>query len=89
MKWFKEVFLPSFENCNGRRVSEKQGMIFEKYLDFESERDNATYYSKVVDNRKIRLQVSSAFNGCYYDKKGRHTNYKTEYYITITEATQK
>lgn len=89
MKWFKEVFLSSFENCNGKRVSEKQGQIFEKYLDFESERDNATYYSKIVDNRKIRLQVSSVFNGCYYDKKGRHTSYKTEYYITITEATQK
>ena len=33
MKWFKEVFLPSFENCNGKRVSGKQGQIFEKYLD--------------------------------------------------------
>ena len=28
MKWFKEVFLPSFEDCKGKRVSEKQGMIF-------------------------------------------------------------
>lgn len=86
MKWFKEVFLSSFENCKGKRVSEKQGMIFEKYLDFDYSNDNAEYFIKVVDSRKVKLQKSSVFNGCYYDKKGRHTNYKTEYYITITEA---
>ena len=83
MKWFKEVFLPSFEDCKGKRVSEKQGMIFEKYLDFEKGRDNAEYYSKVIDGKKIRLQKSSVFNGCYYNKTGRHTNYRNEYYVTI------
>lgn len=83
MKWFKEVFLPSFEDCKGRRVSEKQGMIFEKYLDFEKEIDNAYYYSKEINGKKIRLQVSSVFNGCYYNKSGRHTSYRTEYYIDI------
>lgn len=83
MKWFKEIFLPSFEICNGKRVTEKQGMIFEKYLDFSHSNDNAEYFIKVIDNKKIKLQKSSAFNGCYYNKSGRHTRYITEYYITI------
>lgn len=83
MKWFKEIFLPSFEDCKGKRISEKQGMIFEKYLDFEDSKDNAEYFSKVVNGRKIKLQKSSVFNGCYYNKTGRHTNYRNEYYVTI------
>ncbi len=84
MKWFKEVFLPSFEDCKGKRVSEKQGQIFEKYLDPERHsNDNAEYFSKVINGKHIRLQRSSSFNGCYYDKSGRHTKYITEYYITI------
>lgn len=83
MKWFKEVFLPSFEDCKGKRVSEKQGQIFEKYLDFDYSNDNAEYFKKVIDGKKIKLQKSSVFNGCYYNKSGRHTSYKTEYYITI------
>lgn len=83
MKWFKEVFLPSFEDCKGKRVSEKQGQIFEKYLNFDYSNDNVEYFTKVIDGKKIKLQKSSVFNGCYYNKSGRHTNYKTEYYITI------
>lgn len=83
MKWFKEVFLPSFENCEGRRVSEKQGEIFRKYLDFSKEQYNAEYYTKEIDGKIITLQMSSVFNGCHYNKTGRHTDYRTEYYITI------
>jgi hypothetical protein len=84
MKWFKEVFLPSFEDCQGKRISEKQGMIFEKYLDPENySHDNAEYFSKIVNGRKIKLQKSATFNGCYYDKRGRHTKYRDEYFLTI------
>ena len=83
MKWFKEVFLPSLEDCKGKRISEKQGMIFEKYLDFDYSNDNAEYFIKIINGKKIKLQKSSVFNGCYYNKSGRHTNHKTEYYVTI------
>lgn len=33
MKWFKEVFLKSFEVGREIRISEKQFRIFERYLD--------------------------------------------------------
>lgn len=72
-----------------KEYQKNKGRFLKSILILRMKKDNAAYYSKIVDNRKIRLQVSSAFNGCYYDKKGRHTIYKTEYYITITEATQK
>lgn len=32
MKWFKEVFLPSFEVGKEIKISEKQFRIFERYL---------------------------------------------------------
>ena len=61
MKWFKEVFLPSFEDCKGKRISEKQGMIFEKYLDFDYSNDNAEYFIKIINGKKIKLQKSRNF----------------------------
>lgn len=84
MKWFREVFLPSFEDCKGKRISEKQAEIFIKYLPDSSEFDNAFYYKGTVDERSIEVQESSAYNGCRYTSKGRRTIYRNEYYLTIT-----
>lgn len=83
MKWFKEVFLPSFELCDGKQITEKQAQIFIKYLKDCKESDNATYYTGNIDCKSIILQESSVFNGSYYNKKGRHTTYRNEYYLTI------
>ena len=85
MKWFKEVFLPSFELYNGKQITEKQAQIFIKYLKDYKESDNTTYYSGNIDGKSIILQESSVYNGCYYNSKGRHTNYRKEYYITIKQ----
>ena len=54
MKWFKEVFLPSFEDCKGKRISEKQGMIFEKYLDFTIKgKETKTKLKKLEEFKKF------------------------------------
>lgn len=82
MKWFKEVFLPSFERGT-KKISEKQAEIFKKYLSESYEKDNGEYFTSVIDGISITLQDSLVFNGCYYDKKGRHTKYYHEYYLTI------
>lgn len=58
MKWFKEVFLKSFETGKELRISEKQFRIFEKYLT-ESPIGmgyNGKYTFQVegkIDNKKI------------------------------------
>lgn len=58
MKWFKEVFLKSFETEKEIRISEKQFRIFEKYLS-ESPR-NMMYDGKttfqvegIIENLKV------------------------------------
>lgn len=87
MKWFCEVFLQSFPDCKGKRISEKQAEIFIRYLSNSSELDNAFYYEDKINRRNIKLQESLVYNGCRYTNKGRHTSYKKEYYLTI--ATEK
>lgn len=87
MKWFCEVFLQSFPDCKGKRISEKQAEIFIRYLSNSSELDNAFYYEDKINCRNIKLQESLVYNGCRYTNKGRHTIYKKEYYLTI--ATEK
>jgi hypothetical protein len=82
MKWFKDVFLASFE-VGTRKISEKQAEIFKKYLKQSYEKDNAEYFTDCINGISIKLQDSLVFNGCYYDKKGRHTKYYHEYYLTI------
>lgn len=76
MKWFKEIFLKSFEDCRGRRITEKQANIFIKYLPNREDLFgfNATYYSGLIDNREIRVQESSTCCG---------RSYRQEYFLTI------
>ena len=31
-EWFRNIFLESFGHCKNKQISEKQGLIFEKYL---------------------------------------------------------
>lgn len=31
-EWFRNIFLESFGHCKSKQISEKQGLIFEKYL---------------------------------------------------------
>lgn len=53
MKWFKEVFLASFETGKEIQISEKQFEIFERYLP-EGKVDGYTYnIYGIVNNRKI------------------------------------
>lgn len=52
MKWFKEVFLPSFDECKNRKITEKQAQIFKKYLDFNT----VKRYSAVIDRKIIILE---------------------------------
>lgn len=83
-EWFRNVFLESFENCKSKQVSEKQGMIFKKYLKEESENwrhKNAFYYSGIVSDKKIRLQESGVYNGS--TKGHTKTLYRAVYYLTI------
>lgn len=87
MKWFCEVFLQSFPDCNGKCISEKQAEIFIRYLSNSSELDNAFYYEDKINCRNIKLQESLVYNGCRYTNKGRHTSYKKKYYLII--ATEK
>lgn len=84
MKWFREVFLKSFDECKGKRISEKQAEVFIRYLSNTSESDNASYYEGRVDGKNIKVQESPVYSGCRYTSKGRHTIYKNEYYLTIT-----
>lgn len=83
MKWFREIFLPSFEDCEAKRISEKQAEIFKRYLSDSSESNNAIYYKGTVSNRTIKVQESLVYNGCRYTNKGRRTSYRKEHYLTI------
>lgn len=83
MNWFKEVFLNSFDICNGKRVSEKQAGIFRKYFDIidckieEWEQFNAYYEKYKFDNLIYIIQESIV---------GYGKNKWKEYYLTIKEV---
>lgn len=79
MKWFKEIFLPSFENCNDRKITEKQANIFMKYLKNVKENECSTEYSDTIDERKIVLTDSIEWHGW---KNGR-PNKESRFYLTI------
>lgn len=86
--WFIEKFLPSFKNCYHKQISEKQGKIFEKYLEEDPnnwKHANASYYKGIADGLYIRLQVSGAYNGTAYTSTGRKTLYRAVYALTVTE----
>lgn len=53
MKWFKEVFLPSFETEKELNISEKQFRIFERYLKNEKEDGYLVTIFDVIDGKKI------------------------------------
>lgn len=83
--WFRETFLTSFGKCYHKQISEKQGEIFERYLQEDPENwrhANASYYSGIVDGLFIRIQASGAYNGT---ATGRKTLYRTVYSLTIAE----
>lgn len=85
-EWFRNVFLLSFGTCEHKKITEKQGQIFEKYLEEELENwkhSNAYYYSGIISGKKIRLQESSVYNGC--TKGHTKTLYKSVYSVTIKE----
>ena len=72
MKWFKEVFLQSFEIGKELNISEKQYRIFEKYLKNETEDGYLIKIFDTIDGKKIVA----------YDwaSVGKH-----RYYLRITE----
>ena len=78
MKWFKTVFLPSFETCKGKRISEKQYNLFikylyDRYLYKESNLGNAYILEYHIDEIIIITQQSHAGYGKGWE----------EYYLTI------
>ncbi len=76
MKWFMN-FLKSFDNCTGRKISEKQFFSFEsnlqKYVYKESETNNSFITEYHFLDKIIILQDSKVGYG-----KGWH-----EYYLTL------
>lgn len=72
MKWFKEIFLPSFEKGKEIRISEKQFRIFERYLK-ESKEDGYVYK---IWGKVNNLKVEAIDWACI----GGH-----RYYVTIQE----
>lgn len=76
MKWFKEVFLPSFEQGKEVNISEKQFRIFEKYLKNEKEVGYLYTIYDIIDGLKIE-----AYEWCTV---GKH-----RYYLTITKQDKK
>ena len=44
MKWFKEIFLPSFQKGKELRISEKQFNIFKKYSNESYERGYTEHF---------------------------------------------
>lgn len=79
MKWFKEVFLPSFGLCKDKRITEKQACIFMKYLKSVTEYECCTNYKGILYDKNIFLQDSIQWAGWKNGKpQKRHV-----YYLTI------
>lgn len=73
MKWFKEVFLQSFERNKELNITAKQFEIFERYL--KNNKENGYLYTvfDTIDNLKIEAYEWSCV--------GKH-----RYYVKITEV---
>lgn len=87
-EWFREIFLTSFGKCHNMQISEKQGRIFERYLEDDPNNwrhENSSYYKGIVNGLYVRLQASGAYNGTAYTSTGRKTLYRTVYFLTIAE----
>ena len=70
MKWFKEVFLPSFETGKELNITEKQFEIFERYLKHSKEDGYLYTVYDEFDGMKIEAYEWSCV--------GKH-----RYYVTI------
>lgn len=70
MKWFTNVFLPSFEQGKEIQISENQFKIFEKYLKKSKEIGYTYYVYDTINNLRIE-----AYEWCCV---GKH-----RYYVTI------
>ena len=70
MKWFKEVFLASFEKGKELNISEKQFRIFERYLKNSKESGYLYIVYDVIDG----MQIEAVEWSCI----GKH-----RYYLTI------
>lgn len=66
MKWFKEVFLPSFEIGKEIRISEKQFRIFEEYLPHDKQSGYVYIVYGNVDNLRIEACMWSCINTCKF-----------------------
>lgn len=53
MKWFKEVFLPSFEEGKEINITEKQFRIFERYLKNSKEDGYLFTVYDIIDGKRI------------------------------------
>lgn len=79
-KWFRESFLPTFNECLSKRITEKQAYCFinnmEKYDNYKIRIDShgTTHYIK-TDDKKIVLLESVEWNG--YESK------TVRYYLDI------
>lgn len=72
MKWFTEVFLPSFK-AGETRITEKQFMIFARYLTESFSTGTSLNYKGVVNGKKIWAQEWVCKGG-------------TRWYVTVEEA---
>lgn len=72
MKWFKEVFLPSFKIGKEIEISEKQFRIFEDYLEHSKE----TGYTYIVYGNVDNLHIEACKWSCLQTYK---------YYVTIKQ----
>lgn len=72
MKWFKEVFLPSFETGREIQITEKQFRIFERYLKESKETGYVYNLYGTIDNFKIHAYEWACV--------GKH-----RYYVTINK----
>lgn len=79
MAWFKDTFLKSFGNCEGKRISEKQYNVFMNNLSkfcYESGNHiwNGVENFYKFDGKRIVLQESPVVGG------------KTEYFVSIDDG---
>lgn len=77
-EWFRSVFLESFGLCRDKKLSEKQGKIFERYLKPSCRYGASQTFSEVIDGKIVKL--SKVFNrmGTYYYVTIQADNFEEE-----------
>lgn len=83
-EWFSN-FLSSFENCEDRRVSFKQGRCFERNLPkLDLPYLTSDFFMGIVNGRVITVQKDSEECRSFYGKITAYSSYISEkYYVTI------